>query len=643
MVRPRTIPVTLSMLQFIRSKAGSFFFKILFVILIASFGIWGIGDFLRQRSSQESTVIAVGDRKITGEELRSEVQRELDRYQGQITMEQAKALGMVQQVVERDVNQALLDQEVTRQHILVSDDQLRDVVQHEPAFRGEDGKFDREKFLTTLMQSGMGQAQYEAMIRGALPRNVVAGPAIEGVSTPSVLADLLYRSRNEHRIADWLYLPNGSVKNIPAPDDKALHEFYDKHHETYTAPEFRGFTLLPLQTSDVASSVTITDDQLKDTYQQRIDSFTTPEKRHVLQMLLHDEKSAADAEQALSSGKDFFAVAKDVAKQEKADVDLGTVEKKELPPQIAERAFSAKVGEATQPEKDAFGWSIIKVDGVEPGGVKSFEDAKAEIEADLRKTAEGDALYELQNKVQDALSAGSDPAQIAEQFKLRTVTFAAADHTGHGPDGKLVAGIVFPVEQVMKTVFDTQKDQVSPLQDVGQGGGYFVVKVTSITPSALKPYDEVVGTVTSDWIADQRATRNADHAKALVEAIKPDNPLSKLAAAQKLQAATTPPFTRSNQNHEAPLPEGLVSKLFGLEAGQAASEAGPEGQFVAQLKEIKPADPAADKSGLEQVSSQLDQGMGGDLMQQFEGALRQRYKVEIRQATIDQLFSSTPE
>ncbi|HYL33767.1 MAG TPA: SurA N-terminal domain-containing protein, partial [Stellaceae bacterium] len=47
--RRRAIPSS-AMLQAIRSRATSLFVKILFGVLIVTFGIWGIGDIFRNRS-----------------------------------------------------------------------------------------------------------------------------------------------------------------------------------------------------------------------------------------------------------------------------------------------------------------------------------------------------------------------------------------------------------------------------------------------------------------------------------------------------------------------------------------------------------------------------------------------------------------
>src|SRR5258705_366157 len=81
------------MLQAIRSKAGSLIVKILFALLIVSFGVWGIGDIFRERSAAETTVASVGDINIQADELQNAVRREMARmsslFGAEIASEQA--------------------------------------------------------------------------------------------------------------------------------------------------------------------------------------------------------------------------------------------------------------------------------------------------------------------------------------------------------------------------------------------------------------------------------------------------------------------------------------------------------------------------------------------------------------------------
>ena len=66
------------MLQSIRSRASSWVIKILFLVLILAFGVWGIEDIFRG-PGQRSTVATVGSTSISVAELNSEFRRQVDR------------------------------------------------------------------------------------------------------------------------------------------------------------------------------------------------------------------------------------------------------------------------------------------------------------------------------------------------------------------------------------------------------------------------------------------------------------------------------------------------------------------------------------------------------------------------------------
>ena len=70
------------MLQAIRSKAGSRVVKGLFVVLIATFGIWGIGDIFRNRGS-DTVVATVDGTAIGADTLESALRSALERMQQQ--------------------------------------------------------------------------------------------------------------------------------------------------------------------------------------------------------------------------------------------------------------------------------------------------------------------------------------------------------------------------------------------------------------------------------------------------------------------------------------------------------------------------------------------------------------------------------
>ena len=73
----------------------------------------------------------------------------------QLTREQAAAFGVDQQVLAQLVAGAVLDEQARKLGLGVSKDRLAQLAREDPAFRGPDGKFDRQQFDAILREVGM--------------------------------------------------------------------------------------------------------------------------------------------------------------------------------------------------------------------------------------------------------------------------------------------------------------------------------------------------------------------------------------------------------------------------------------------------------------------------------------------------------
>src|ERR1051325_4563540 len=71
-----------SMLSAIRSKTTGWVAKILFVLLIVAFAVWGIGDIFRGDQAQKP-VVQVGDVKYSQAEFQRDLKQQLDRFSQQ--------------------------------------------------------------------------------------------------------------------------------------------------------------------------------------------------------------------------------------------------------------------------------------------------------------------------------------------------------------------------------------------------------------------------------------------------------------------------------------------------------------------------------------------------------------------------------
>ena len=626
------------MLQAIRSRAGSFIIKLLFGLLILTFGIWGIGDIFRLRGTNDTTVATVGRHSIGAEELQTALRRALEqlsaRFGSAIDPQQAKQLGLVDKTLAQLIDRSLVDQEVARLQLDVSDNVLRNIITANPSFRGSDGRFDRALFNAVLAQNNLTEDQYIALLRQDVPRSDLLHAVTGGATAPQPIIDLLYQYRNEKRIADFVALPAASVADVGQPSEEQLKSFYDHHQDMFRAPELRSFTLASLSPSDVAKDIEIPEAKLKEGYDQRQDELQIPERREVQQILAPSEDKAKEAEAALAAGKDWQEVATSIAGQDPQTISLGLLRRDELPSALGDVVFELPLDKPSEPVKTPLGWHILRVVKIEPPVTQTFEEAKPKLEADLAQQEAVDRIYKIANQVDDALAGGATIDDAAKKFGLKTTTITAADVNGHDAEDKPVALPISP-QEVLKIAFATDEGQTSRVTET-QDGGIFVLRTDKVTPTQVKPLDEVKDKAVAAWQADRRRELVAKQAEDLAAAVKPDTRLAAVAAEKGLKAATSQPFTRHSGGQEG-VPAPLVGKLFAAKPGQVVTAADASGSYVAQLDEVqRPENPSQTVTA--DLSRELAAAEQADLTEELTLALRARFPVEIHREVLDRLF-----
>lgn len=626
------------MLQAIRSKATSLVVKMLFVVLVLSFGIWGIGDIFRNRGA-DTTVATVGDTKIDVQELNQAVRQDEQQLRqmlrgAPLDPEQLKQFGIVDTALQRLINRDLIDLEVNHLRLAVGDDAVYQAIASNPAFRNESGGFDRQRYKLLLDSQRMSEQQFEAQIRTNLVRVHLNQALVDGVAAAPELVDTLYRARAERRVADIVALPPSAAGDPGNPSDADLAAFYDQHKESFRTPELRSFDVGLLLVDDVAAGIKVPDDKLRDEYQNRIAEFQTPEQRHVLQILAPDEAKAKEAEVELASGKDFAKVAADVAGNAPDTIDLGFLKRTDIPPLLADIIFSLKTGETSQPVQSTFGWHILRITEVKPEETQSFEAAKGQLATEVARDMAGDQISKMANQIDDALAGGSSFAEVTKRFDLKMTKIENADEHGRNADGA-PANVPQPTTEILRTAFGTAEGKASQLNDI-QENGYYILQVDKVTPSTVKPLDDVRAQAIQLWQADKRGAALEKLAQDMTDQVMAGRIFRDVAAKQKLSVVTSAPLPRAGG--DAKVPPALVAKIFEAKPGTAVFAKSNDGFVVAQVKEVLPPDPSKESSDVAQLSQQLAPALKDDLLQEFDQALRERYPVHIDQAAVAQAF-----
>ena len=141
----------------------------------------------------------------------------------------------------------------------------------------------------------------------------------------------------------------------------------------------------------------LTDEALKQTYDEAVKSMSGQEEVRARHILVEGEDEAKAIIDQLKGGADFAKLAKEKSKDPGAAEggDLGYFTKDQMVPEFADVAFKMYPGQLSNPVKTQFGWHVIKVEDKRIKQPPEFEKVKDQIEAYLARKAQSDFIAKL--------------------------------------------------------------------------------------------------------------------------------------------------------------------------------------------------------------------------------------------------------
>ena len=630
------------MLNTIRKHTTSWVIKGLFVILILSFAVWGIGDVVTGRITG-SGVARVGDTDISNESVRSAFSREYERLRevlgAQINHDRALSLGIHRAALETLIQDALIAEEAKNLGLVATNNMVRAEVRGANIFHNSLGQFDPDIYRNVLLRNGMSEQEYLSSVRNGLIRQALTGSLVQGVRVPDPVLVPLYRFHFEQRVADTVIVSFSSARSQNTPSAEVLEQFYLANQTRFMAPEYRSLTAVLLTATDLARDIAVSDDQVKAAYAARVADYSTPEHRAVRQMVFTTKDHAEGSRAQVAGGKSFDAVALEFLNVQPNTLDLGTVARNELLPELAEPAFSLAKGAVSGVVQSPLGWHVLTVTDIEPATTSTFEQVRDELRRELAREQALDRIYKVGDKLEDTLAGGATLEEAARSLGLPLITVEGVDATGRRATGEVTADLPYAV-QLLDVAFTTEERRESTLTELPDDG-YFVLRVDKIMPATPRALAQMRDEVVDEWRTEQARIAAREQAEALLERIK--SGIAPEAAAQDYGATTktTVPFLRDGAGTD--LPAALVRDLFAAAPGDAVIAEGPGGVYVAQLKQVVGADPKADQNRAEQLRANIANQMQNDIFVAALNAMRSEHSVKIDEQALRQLFPTAPQ
>ena len=616
---------------------GKVLATILFIILIASFAVWGIGDIFR--TGPQNTVAQVGGTDISVEQFRTAYQTEIQRLSRQfgrnITSEQARAFGIDQQVLSRMISEAVFDQRTKTLGLSASDGLIARSIVEEPAFQGANGQFDRALFDRVLRDNSLTEAGYVQEQRKTVTRAHLAEAISGGMPVPLAAREAVHRYGAERRSASYFALPAAAAGDVPAPTAEQLQTFYNERKASFGAPEYRSVNVVALDAAALARPDEVSDADARARYEQvKGARFGTPERRTVQQIVFGSPEEAQAAAQRIKEGTAFEAVATERAIAP-ADLELGTFARGEmLDPAVADAAFSLQEGAVSEVVQGRFGPVLVRVTQVQPEAVRSFEEVAGEIRQEVAQERARQSIDRVHDEIED-MRAGARPLpEIAREKGLNLIQIPAVERAGRDKAGNPVATL--PERDALLTAVFASDVGVDNEALRTRAGGYVWYDVTGIEPPRERPLDEVRAQAEKQWRDDEIGRRLGEKARGFAERLDKGEAIEALAGEAGSEPKTAADLARRQPAGD--LPPEAVNRIFATPVGKAGSvAAGPESRVVFKVTAASVPPLITTTQEAERVEDQLRSAMSDDLLAQYVAEAQKGISVTVNQQAVRQV------
>lgn len=621
------------MLIWMREGKGSKIVKyVLFTMLVmavAGLVLMDVGGFFRSGLG-DGTLVKGGGVNVSAVEFDRSLRRVLASQNMQ--PEEAYRLGVVDQVLQGEVQQRLLQKETQALGLHVGDDALGAQAAKLAEGLNAEGRTKKEALQQALRQQGISEGEFIQSLRAELANNVLRKALTPPATLSSpLMAESLYRYDNETRNIEYFVLSNDAVKGIKAPSEDSLKKYYEANKLAYLIPETRTVTMATLKASMLKDAGVLSDEELRAEYDKNIASFTKPKRRLVEQSVHQNEAAAKTAAETAKAGKSL----KDSAP---SDSYMGAQEFEEngLLPDIAGPVFSAKEGDVVGPIKTDLGWHVLVVQKILPESVTPFEQVKDKLTDELKQIAASNDMFEAGNAIEDRVAAGDKLEDIVREYGMTTEKIGPFRQNGMNAGGNdLFKSYASDKADLVQAAYDYDEGEITNIVETADGQ-FHILRIDQVVPDTYRPYDSVRSDLEKQWIEEQRRAANKSQAEQMLADLN-SGKLSMAAASQGGAKRST--VNRKNAP-EKPLTPIAVAQAFAAKKGEAFSAEIEIGYILGKVNDISlPSTVKTDEKEYKDLQDLVGRSLEQDILSQYISSLSKDKDIKINKAQLDRMYN----
>ncbi len=614
--------------------------QLMLAIIILPFAFFGIDSYF-QKGSGGDVVATVGDYKVTQGEFEMALRERQEMLQrmsgGRVDPAMLDSTELRFSVVDNLVQQRLLMDRAVRAGFVITDRQVQDIVGNVEAFR-ENGKFSYARYEELLKGQGMTPVIFEQRMRQDLLVDHATHPYIASSFVSRSEAALLQRITDQQREISHVVLAADRFMSQVKLDADAAKKYYDSHQDEFRVPEQVRIEFVTLSADALLAQMQPAAAEVRKAYDENLKRFEVKEARQASHILITADASPEAKKKAKARADELYAQLKknpkdfaELAKKNSQDPgsatnggDLGFFERGAMVKAFDDAVFSMKVGEISAPVESEFGYHIIRLATVRGGKGKTFEEARPEIEVELKKQLAGRKFAEMAEafsntlfEQSDSLKAAADLVKAAPQ-KSGWMARSSGDNTTLGNQKLLQA--VFS-EDVLKNKRNTEAIEIAPGVLVG-------ARIAEHKPAAIQPFDQVSGALVKKLTLQQASQLAAQDGRAKLEALK---------QGKDAEVSWSAPLLASRGDPKG-IPVEVLRQAFKADVSKLPAYAGAEaaggGYTLVRISKVQDTtQDAKDKQNT--IAQTLRQVAGQAELAAYLASLKQKSTVNVRKEQVE--------
>jgi len=616
--------------------------QVLLALIVLPFAFWGIESF--QRGAGVAQDLAdVGGQKISLQEFAQAQRDQQDRLRQLLGRNFDPALldsaEQRAELLDGLIHQRLLAMQAMKSNLVVTDQQLRDIITGLPAFQ-ENGKFSKARYDALLRAQGMSDVVFESRLRRDVEMQQLNGALADSSLVAKEQVGRMLAIQGQQREVSEVLLSQEQFSSEVKLAPEAVKAYYDGHPGEFLVPDMVRAEFVVLNAAALAALETVSEAELRAWYDSNVGA------KYATRVAA--KKKAEELLAQLKSAPDKFA---ELAKQNSQDPgskdnggDLGYFVRGAMVKPFEEAVFKLKPGQLSGIVETDFGFHIIKLTGIKPGkdsepeqrqashilinapaAAKDFQSMRADIEKDLKKQRLGKKFAEAAETFTNLAYEQPDTLQpIAEKFKLKVQQSGWLAHKADTAAGALNN------QKILDALFSPDSLKSKHNTEVVDAGGdtLLVARVLEHKPASVRPLDEVKAEIATKLIAQESMALAVKRGAAKYAEIQQGKDAGLAWGAPKIVG---------RQGKPAVHPDALKA-IFSADTSKLPVYLGVElrdrgyGLYrISRVVDAPPADQAAEKNLREQLARQIGQADYAAYL----ASLRARTKIEINKANLE--------